>query len=87
MEASDVPEQEVQVRVGAEVITSDDKKLGTVRAADAATLTVEKGLLAKKAVVVPRHAIANFVPGGAGTIYLSMTEDQVRTGDWMAGSA
>ena len=84
---SDVPEQEIQVRVGAAVITSDDKKLGKVRAADAATLTVVKGLLSKTDVIVPRHAVTNFDPDGAGTVYLSMTEDQVRTGDWMAGGA
>ena len=87
MEPTDVPEQEIQVRVGAAVIAADNKKLGKVRAADAATVTVEKGLLSKTDVVVPRHAITNFVPGGAGTLYLSMTEDEVRAGDWTAGDA
>ena len=82
MDSSDVPEQEYQVRVGAQVISADGHNLGTVIAADPLTLTVEKGLLFKQDFLIPRSALNRYDPTGDGTVYLTVTQDQALTSGW-----
>ena len=65
--------------VGDEVFGSDDAKLGTVTAADAQVVTVERGLLHKTHLLVPMRAI-NSCEGGK--VYLTVTKDQAAHQRW-----
>ena len=66
---------------GDEVFGSDDKKLGTVTAADAHVVTVEHGLLHKAQLFVPVGAI-NSCEGGK--VHLTVTKDEAARQGWDA---
>jgi hypothetical protein len=80
VESTSVPEQQYQIRLGAEVITADNKKLGKVRATDDQGLIVEKGRISKTELVIPRRAINSYSPENNGTVYLSATESELHGG-------
>ncbi len=72
---------ELLPRVGDEVHSSDDHKMGKVLAADKRFLTVQRGLIGKKQYFIPMSAV-NTCAGGK--VYLNMTKAQADQANWDA---
>ena len=76
-------------KVGDQVLSADDHKLGKVRGvlpdtAHPTHLAVEKGRLFHHDYRIPVSAVANYE---GGTVYLSMTEGEARNAGWEGASA
>ena len=72
-----------QIPVGTDVVGSDGGKVGTVSAADANDIVVEKGFFFPTDYTIPISAITNF---DGDTVYLNVTKDEALNTDWGRGA-
>ncbi len=70
---------ELLPRVGDEVHSSDDHKMGKVLATDKRFLTVQRGLIGKKQYFIPMSAVNDC---NNGKVYLNMTKEQADHVNW-----
>ena len=72
-----------QIPVGTDVLGSDGGKVGTVSAADANAIVVEKGFFFPTDYTIPTSAIATF---DGDAVYLNVTKDGALNTDWGRGA-
>jgi len=72
-----------QIPVGTDVLGSDGGKVGTVSAADANAIVVEKGFFFPTDYTIPTSAITSF---DGDKVYLNVTKDQALNTDWGRGA-
>jgi len=69
----------LNLQVGDAVYSADDHKIGTVKAFDAAFITVEHGLLRKSDYYIPVEAVN---AQSDGSVYLNVSKDEIDSRDW-----
>ncbi len=73
--------QQIIARLGDEVHSSDDHKMGKVLGIDKRFLIVQRGLIGKKQYFIPMSAVNDC---NNGKVYLNMTKEQADPANWDA---
>jgi len=70
---------QIIARIGDEVHSSDEHKMGKVLGIDKRFLTVQRGLIGKKQYFIPMSAVDTCA---GGKVYLNLTKAQADLADW-----